>query len=109
MKNRAIEQNKFILSNPLELPSPRSAAITGLGLSLLLCADSFTTMMLTDSLAILSKYIFRLNGKHFFNPANFGIISVLILASDAWVSPRQWSDEWWFALLFTGTGGIILK
>lgn len=109
LKNMAIEQNKFILSNPLKLPSLRSAIITALGLSLLLRADSFTTMMLAGFLAILSKYIFRLNGKHFFNPANFGIISVLILTSDAWVSPGQWGDEWWFALLFASTGGIILK
>jgi len=109
LKNRTIVQNKFILSNPLKLPSLRSATITALGLSLLLRADSFTTMVFAGFLAILSKYIFRLNSKHFFNPANFGIISVLMLTSDAWVSPGQWGDEWWFALLFAGTGGIILK
>lgn len=99
----------FQLSNPLKLRSLRSAAITALGLSLLLRAGSFTTMMLASSLAILSKHLFKYNNKHFFNPANFGIISVLILTPDAWVSPGQWGDEWWYALLFFGTGGIILK
>lgn len=105
----SLEINKFKLSNPLKLPSLRSAIITALGLSLLLRADSFSTMMFAGSLAILSKHIFKFNNKHFFNPANFGIISVLTLTTDAWVSPGQWGDEWWYALLFFGAGGIILK
>ncbi|KJH71312.1 RnfABCDGE type electron transport complex subunit D [Aliterella atlantica] len=99
----------FQLSNPLKLSSLRSAIITALGLSLLLRADSFSTVMLAGSLAILSKHIFKFNNKHFFNPANFGIISVLTLTTDAWVSPGQWGDEWWYALLFFGAGGIVLK
>lgn len=106
---RISQQNNFKLSNPLKLPSLRSALITGLGLSLLLRADSFPTMIIAGFLAILSKHIFKFNNKHFFNPANFGIISVLTLTSDAWVSPGQWGDEWWYALLFFGTGGLILK
>jgi Na+-transporting NADH:ubiquinone oxidoreductase subunit NqrB len=66
-------------------------------------------MALASSLAILSKFLFQVRGKHFFNPANFGIIAVLILTPDAWVSPGQWGDEWWYALLFAGTGGLVLK
>lgn len=89
--------------------SLKSAIITGLGLSLLLRVDQYTTMMLAGGLAILSKFLFRFQGKHFFNPANFGIISVLILTNDAWVSPGQWGEEGWYVLLFAGTGGMILK
>ncbi|MBE9129133.1 MULTISPECIES: RnfABCDGE type electron transport complex subunit D [unclassified Coleofasciculus] len=93
----------------LQLPSLKSAAITALGLSLLLRSDRYTTMILAGILAILSKFIFQVQGKHFFNPANFGIISVLILTNDAWVSPGQWGDDGWYALLFAGMGGMILK
>ncbi|HEY9876750.1 MAG TPA: RnfABCDGE type electron transport complex subunit D [Candidatus Obscuribacterales bacterium] len=89
--------------------SLRSATITALSLSLLLRADSYTTMVLAGVLAILSKFLFQFNHKHFFNPANFGIISVLILTPDAWVSPGQWGDDWWYALVFAGTGGMVLK
>ncbi|AFZ14029.1 hypothetical protein Cri9333_3196 [Crinalium epipsammum PCC 9333] len=92
-----------------KLLSLKSATITALGLSLLLRADNYPTMVLAGTLAILSKFIFKVNQKHFFNPANFGIICVLILTKDAWVSPGQWGDEWWYALLFAGTGGIVLK
>ncbi|WP_009633055.1 RnfABCDGE type electron transport complex subunit D [Synechocystis sp. PCC 7509] len=104
-----LSTKKLSLSNPLKLSSLRSAIITALGLSLLLRADSYLTMVLAGFLAISSKFIFKANDKHFFNPANFGIISVLTLTSDAWVSPGQWGDDWWYALLFFGTGGIILK
>ncbi|MEH1777778.1 MAG: RnfABCDGE type electron transport complex subunit D [Nostoc sp.] len=89
-------------------PNLRSALITSLGLSLLLRADHWTTMAIAAVLAIASKFIFQVGDKHFFNPANFGIISALILTPDAWVSPGQWGEEWWYGLLFLGTGGMIL-
>lgn len=98
--------------NPLEKIeslSLRSALITALSLSLLLRADRISTMVLAGFLAITSKFLFQVGKKHFFNPANFGIISVLILTKDAWVSPGQWGDEWWYALVFAGTGGMVLK
>ncbi|MBD0261212.1 MAG: RnfABCDGE type electron transport complex subunit D [Tolypothrix sp. Co-bin9] len=95
-------------------PSPpplaiRSSLITALGLSLLLRADDWTTMALAGFVAIASKFVFQVGDKHFFNPANAGIICVLLLSSDAWVSPGQWGDDWWYGLLFAGTGGMILK
>ena len=91
------------------LDSLRSAAITALGLGLLLRGNSYQTMILAGSLAIASKFLFRWRGKHFFNPANFGMIAALILTNDAWVSPGQWGTDWWYLLLFAGTGGIVLK
>ncbi|MGB7415065.1 MAG: RnfABCDGE type electron transport complex subunit D [Thermosynechococcaceae cyanobacterium] len=90
-------------------PSLRSALITALGLSLLLRTGHWTTMALAAMLAILSKFILRSNNKHFFNPANFGIIAVLLLTQDAWVSPGQWGEVGWYGLLFAGAGGIVLK
>ncbi|MBD2694784.1 RnfABCDGE type electron transport complex subunit D [Anabaena catenula] len=87
----------------------RSSLITSLGLSLLLRADHWTTMVLAAVMAISSKFIFKIGDKHFFNPANFGIITVLSLTSDAWVSPGQWGEEWWYGLLFAGTGGLVLQ
>jgi len=91
------------------LNSLRSALITALGLGLLLRGNSCQTMILAGSLAIASKFLFRWRGKHFFNPANFGIIAALILTNDAWVSPGQWGTDWWYLLLFAGTGGVVLK
>ncbi|MDM9379887.1 RnfABCDGE type electron transport complex subunit D [Chlorogloeopsis sp. ULAP01] len=94
---------------PLPMSSFRSPLITSLGLSLLLRADHWTTMAFAAVVAIASKFVFKIDDKHFFNPANFGIISALVLTSDAWVSPGQWGEEWWYGLLFVGTGGMVLK
>ena len=98
-------RDRFIHS----LWSLRSALITALGLCLLLRANEPTTMAIAGCLAIASKFLFRVRGKHFFNPANFGIIAALLLTSDAWVSPGQWGTDWWYLLLFAGTGGMVLQ
>jgi len=89
--------------------SLKSSLITALSLCLLLRTDHYTTMVLAGSLAIFSKFIFQVNQKHFFNPANFGIISALALTQDAWISPGQWGESWWYALLFIGCGGMVLS
>ena len=98
-----------ILTSPKVLTSLRSALITSLGLCLLLRSNSYQTMMLASFLAISSKFLFRHHNKHFFNPANFGIIAAITLTNDAWVSPGQWGTDWWYLLLFLGLGGVVLK
>jgi Na+-transporting NADH:ubiquinone oxidoreductase subunit NqrB len=90
------------------LGSLRSALITGLSLSLLLRTDHWTTMAFAAAIAILSKFLIRVQEKHLFNPANVGIIAALVLTQDAWVSPGQWGELGWYALLFVGAGGIVL-
>lgn len=98
-----------ILISPKVLTSLRSALITSLGLCLLLRSNSYQTMILAGFLAISSKFLFRHHQKHFFNPANFGIITAITLTNDAWVSPGQWGTDWWYLLLFLGLGGVVLK
>ncbi|MDX1977791.1 MAG: RnfABCDGE type electron transport complex subunit D [Pseudanabaenaceae cyanobacterium bins.68] len=83
-----------------------SAIITGLSLCLLLRTDSNLVMALTAVIAIASKFIFQANHKHWFNPANFGIIFALIFLP-AWVSPGQWGNDLWLLLLFGGLGLLI--
>jgi Na+-transporting NADH:ubiquinone oxidoreductase subunit NqrB len=97
------------LTNTEQKINLRSALITSLGLSLLLRADEWTTMAVAAFSAIASKFVFKVDHKHFFNPANFGIISAVVLTPDAWVSPGQWGEDWWYGLLFVGTGGMILQ
>ena len=89
--------------------SLKSAVVTSLGLSLLLRADQVSTMVLAGVLAILSKFILVRDRKHWFNPANFGIIMALFLTPDAWISPGQWGADWWYVMMFIGMGGIVLQ
>jgi Na+-transporting NADH:ubiquinone oxidoreductase subunit NqrB len=88
--------------------SLRSALITSISLSLLLRTDHWYTMAFAASVAILSKFLIRVNHKHLFNPANVGIIAALVLTQDAWVSPGQWGELGWYAIAFVGAGGIVL-
>ena len=104
-----IDRKLNVLFSSKVLTSLRSALITSLGLCLLLRSNSYQTMMLAGFLAISSKFLFRHHNKHFFNPANFGIIAAITLTNDAWVSPGQWGTDWWYLLLFLGLGGVVLK
>ncbi|MFB2833245.1 hypothetical protein [Floridanema evergladense] len=85
---------KATISNPEKFTSLRSAAITALSLCLLLRSEHYETMILAASLAILSKFLLQFRHKHFFNPANFGIIVAITFTNDAWVSPGQWGEDW---------------
>ncbi len=90
------------------LPSLKSALITGLGLCLLLRSNQLSILLLAGLLAIASKFLLRVNGKHIFNPANLGIIAALGLTGSAWVSPGQWGTAFWLVALFLGCGGLVL-
>jgi Na+-transporting NADH:ubiquinone oxidoreductase subunit NqrB len=92
-----------------ENPSIRSALITAISLCLLLRANSWMTMALAGSISILSKFVLRYHRKHFFNPSNFGIIAILLLTADGWVTPGQWGEEVWFAMFFVGAGFLVVK
>ena len=58
-------------------------------------------------LAITSKFLIRVGGKHVFNPANFAIIIVLALGQ-GWISPSQWGAKTWAAFLFASLAGLVL-
>jgi Na+-transporting NADH:ubiquinone oxidoreductase subunit NqrB len=87
----------------------RSAIITSLSLVLLLRANNYLTIAIAGCLGISSKFLLRWQNKHIFNPANFGIISSLVLTSDAWISPGQWGTNSWLLILFLSTGTMITQ
>lgn len=84
-----------------------SAAITALGLALLLRADSLWVHPLCAVLAISSKFLIRARGKHLFNPANLGVMLGVLLLPGAWFSPGQWGSDVAFAVWFLALGGLV--
>ena len=88
---------------------PRSALISGLSLCILLRTNSLKLAAATAVVAILSKFVFRLNRKHVFNPTNFGIVSMLLLTDQVWVSPGQWGNAAFFAFLLVCLGGLVVN
>lgn len=87
----------------------KSPVITALGLSLLLRSSHIWVFIFAGIVAISSKFILQTKDKHWFNPANFGIIAALCFTKDAWVSPGQWGSDVWLALIFLALGGIVLQ
>ena len=93
----------------LEHKGALSALITCFGLSLLLRSDTLWVHPLAAVLAISSKFVLRVNGKHVFNPANLGVIAALVLLPGAWVSPGQWGNDVALAGWFVALGGLVTQ
>lgn len=85
----------------------KSALITSLGLCMLLHFTTLGAGVLAAVVAIGSKFLIRIKGKHVFNPANIGIVAAIVLSGHAWVSPGQWGSEpiMWF---FIGSAGLMM-
>ena len=88
-------------------PDLKSALITSLSLTLLLRADSIWPLAIAALIAVGSKFALRFGGKHVFNPANIGIVAVILMTDAAWTTPGQWGTAIWFAALLAGVGVFI--
>jgi enediyne biosynthesis protein E5 len=87
---------------------PRSALISALSLCLLLRTEHHALAALAAVLAISSKFVVRVRGKHVFNPTNVAIALVVLGTGRAWVSPGQWGDSAFFAFLMACAGGLVV-
>jgi hypothetical protein len=87
---------------------PLSALITSLSLTLLLRTDSLGIAALAAGIAIASKFLIRVNGKHVFNPANFALIVLSFTTSHAWLSSGQWGNTTLLAFGFACLGFLVL-
>jgi Na+-transporting NADH:ubiquinone oxidoreductase subunit NqrB len=83
----------------------KSALISALSLCLMLKTNTIAAAVVASALSIGSKYIFRINGKHIFNPTNFGIILTILLTKEAWITPGQWGSNG-MLLFFIGSLGF---
>jgi len=86
---------------------PRSALISGLSLCLLLRTNSFELAVVAAVVTVASKFVICIDGQHLFNPTNFGIV-VMLLTGHAWVSPGQWGNVAFFALLMACLGSLVV-
>lgn len=88
---------------------PRSPLISGLSLCLLLRSDSIVLIILCTVITISSKYVLRWQGKHIFNPTNIGIVIMLLLFDNTWVSPGQWGNTAFMGFLIACIGGLVVN
>jgi Na+-transporting NADH:ubiquinone oxidoreductase subunit NqrB len=89
--------------------SARSALISGLSLCLLLRTNRAELAVLAAIVTIGSKFLIRVNGKHVLNPTNGGIVAMLLLTNQVWVSPGQWGAAAFFAFLMACAGSLVVN
>jgi Na+-translocating ferredoxin:NAD+ oxidoreductase RnfD subunit len=90
-------------------PHLASAYITGISVGILLRSPAFWPYALCSLLAITSKYVLRVKGRHIWNPSNFGICVMLFLASEAVAGLSiQWGNNLWAMLVIWVLGSVII-
>ncbi|MCB0358040.1 MAG: RnfABCDGE type electron transport complex subunit D [Bdellovibrionales bacterium] len=97
-------QLMFVRWLGLESKNLLSAGITCTGVALLLRSSLPWTHAAAASLAIASKFLVRVRGKHLFNPANFGVLAGHTLLPGTWISPGQWGNDLAIVLWIAGFG-----
>ena len=63
-------------------PHLASAYVSGISVGMLVRSPLFWPYALCSAISITSKYVLRVNNQHIWNPSNFGIVAMLVLASD---------------------------
>ncbi len=86
----------------------RSALISGLSLCLLVRSNFHVLACAAAAVAIASKFLIKVRGKHVFNPTNGAIIALLLLTRQVWVSPGQWGTPAFFAFLMASVGSLVV-
>jgi len=77
-------------------PHLASSYISGISVGMLVRSPAFWPYALCSAISITSKYVLRVDGRHIWNPSNFGVVAMLVLAADA---VAGLSVQWGNALL----------
>jgi hypothetical protein len=88
--------------------SSRSALISGLSLCLLLRTNVHAIACLAAVVAIASKFLIKVRGKHVFNPTDGALVALLLATKQVWVSPGQWGTAAFFAFLMACAGSLVV-
>jgi enediyne biosynthesis protein E5 len=87
----------------------KSALISALSLCLLLRTSSLGWAAAAALIAVGSKFVLRVGGKHVFNPTNIALVALIAVGSPVWVSPGQWGSAAFFAFLMACLGGLVVN
>jgi hypothetical protein len=91
-----------------KFPHLASSYITGISVGILIRSPAFWPYALCSAISITSKYVIRWKGRHLWNPSNFAICVLLLLAPEA-VSTLsiQWGNAVWPLLIVWTLGALI--
>lgn len=88
---------------------PASAYITGISVGILVRSPAFWPYALCSLISIVSKYVLRIKDRHIWNPSNFGICALLLLAPESVAGLSiQWGNNLWPMLVIWVLGSLII-
>jgi Na+-translocating ferredoxin:NAD+ oxidoreductase RnfD subunit len=86
-----------------------SAYITGISVGILVRSPAYWPYLLCSVISIMSKYVLRVRGRHIWNPSNFGIAVLLLLAPETMaILSIQWGNNLLPILVIWTLGSIII-
>jgi Na+-translocating ferredoxin:NAD+ oxidoreductase RnfD subunit len=90
-------------------PHLASAYISGISVGMLVRSPAVWPYALCSAISITSKYVLRVDGRHIWNPSNFGIVAMLVLASDSVAGLSvQWGNELLPMIVVWCFGSVII-
>lgn len=90
-------------------PHLASAYITGISVGILIRSPFFWPYALCSLLAITSKYVLRVRGRHIWNPSNFGIAAMVFLAAESVATLSiQWGNNLGAMVVIWLLGSVII-
>ncbi|MDZ7694113.1 MAG: RnfABCDGE type electron transport complex subunit D [Balneolaceae bacterium] len=92
-----------------EWRSLNSAYISGISVGILIRSPFLWPYALCSMISIASKYVLRYKGSHIWNPSNFGIVAILLLAYDSVaILSIQWGNNMWPMLVIWIIGFVSI-
>jgi hypothetical protein len=90
-------------------PHLASSYISGISVGMLVRSPEVWPYALCSAISITSKYVLRVNGRHLWNPSNFGIVAMLVLAADTVAGLSvQWGNTLLPMVVVWTFGALIL-
>jgi Na+-translocating ferredoxin:NAD+ oxidoreductase RnfD subunit len=92
-----------------KIPHLASAYISGISVGILLRSPEYWPYAVCSATAITSKYAIRWKGKHLWNPSNFSICAMLLLAPEYVAALSiQWGNNLWPVAIVWLLGIVIV-
>lgn len=86
-----------------------SAYISGTSAGILVRSPMIWPFALCAAISVASKYVLQFRGRHIWNPTNFGVVIMLLIASDSMaILSIQWGSNMWAMLAIWFVGFITI-
>jgi Na+-translocating ferredoxin:NAD+ oxidoreductase RnfD subunit len=91
-------------------PHLASSYISGISVGMLVRSPAVWPYALCSAISITSKYVLRVKGRHIWNPSNFGVVAMLVLAADTVAGLSvQWGNNLLPMIVVWAFGTVILR